>query len=312
MLAEHVERGADLTVGCIEVPVAEAAGARRDGGGRRRRVIGFAGKAARTRSRCPGPPDTRARQHGHLRLRRRIPVRAAGRRRRAPGFQTHDFGKDIIPHVVAGGRRVYAHALQDSCVQHDRRPPVLARRRHHRRVSGRRTWTSRTSRRSSTSTTPTWPIWTHQEQLPPAKFVFDDPTGGAAGDGLARVGRLHRQRVDDLQLAAVLERPRAQLLQHRGLRDPARTSTSRAASCSSVPSSTRVASCRPGSASASIPTRTASASTSPSGASPWSRRRCWTRNCISPAEAPMWAIAGLPGDAATSPEPWVVRPCLRG
>ena len=47
----------------------------------------------------PGKPDARARQHGHLHLQRRLPVRAARARHRRPG-SSHDFGKDIIPTAV--------------------------------------------------------------------------------------------------------------------------------------------------------------------------------------------------------------------
>ena len=57
-----------------------------------------------------------------------------------------------------------------------------------------------------------WPIWTHQEQLPPAKFVFDDEGRRGMARRFAGVRRLHHQRLHGEALAAVLERARAQLM----------------------------------------------------------------------------------------------------
>ena len=67
-----------------------------------------------------------------------------------------------------------------------------------------------------------WPIWTYQEQLPPAKFVFDDDgRRGTAVDSLVSGGCIisGSQRAP---LGAVLQRARAQFLHYRGLGDPSR------------------------------------------------------------------------------------------
>jgi glucose-1-phosphate adenylyltransferase len=85
---------------------------------------------------------------------------------------SRDFGKDLIPHLVPR-RRVFAHRFADSCVN---------------MVSGVPYWRDVgtvdaywEANLDLTHVTPDlnlydkdWPIWTHQEQLPPAKFVFDD------------------------------------------------------------------------------------------------------------------------------------------
>ncbi len=66
-----------------------------------------------------------------------------------------------------------------------------------------------------------WPIWTYQEQLPPAKFVFDDDERrGMAIDSLVSGGCIisGAQRAP---FAAVLQGARAQLRAHRGLGRPA-------------------------------------------------------------------------------------------
>ena len=86
---------------------------------------------------------------------------------------SHDFGKNIIPHCV-DRYRLFAHNFVDSCVGMD--------------DSGIPYWRDAgtidaywEANMELTKVTPElnlydddWPIWTHQEQLPPAKFVFDD------------------------------------------------------------------------------------------------------------------------------------------
>jgi glucose-1-phosphate adenylyltransferase len=101
---------------------------------------------------------------------------------------SHDFGKDIIPWLIARGYRVVAHRFADSCVN---------------MVEGRPYWRDVgtidaywEANLDLTHVTPdlnlyddTWPIWTYQEQLPPAKFVFDDgDRRGKAIDSLVSGG----------------------------------------------------------------------------------------------------------------------------
>jgi glucose-1-phosphate adenylyltransferase len=86
---------------------------------------------------------------------------------------SHDFGKDLIPHIAAR-YRVYAHRFADSCVGAN--------------SGGEPYWRDVgtvdaywEANMELTKVVPelnmydrNWPIWTYQEQLPPAKFVFDD------------------------------------------------------------------------------------------------------------------------------------------
>ena len=92
--------GADMTVACIEVPLEEARALRRDG---RRR--GCARQSLSWRSRrspppMPGPPGPRARQHGHLRVQRAASSTSSSSATPTTRGSSHDFGKDIIPHLV--------------------------------------------------------------------------------------------------------------------------------------------------------------------------------------------------------------------
>jgi len=101
---------------------------------------------------------------------------------------THDFGKDLIPYLVPR-YRVFAHRFSDSCVASD--------------VGGEPYWRDVgtvdaywEANIELTRVTPAlnlydqvWPIWTYQEQLPPAKFVFDDDgRRGMAIDSLVSGG----------------------------------------------------------------------------------------------------------------------------
>jgi glucose-1-phosphate adenylyltransferase len=101
---------------------------------------------------------------------------------------SHDFGHDIVPRLVNGEARLFAHRLQDSCTQ-------LTDGRPYWRDVGTidAFWEANLE---LTRVTPalnlydkSWPIWTHQEQLPPAKFVFDlDARRGAAIDSMVSGG----------------------------------------------------------------------------------------------------------------------------
>jgi glucose-1-phosphate adenylyltransferase len=85
----------------------------------------------------------------------------------------HDFGGDIIPYLIGRGYRVYAHKFGDSCVN------IVEDRPYWRDVGTIDAYWE--ANLELTKVTPDlnlydeeWPIWTYQEQLPPAKFVFDE------------------------------------------------------------------------------------------------------------------------------------------
>ena len=114
MLAEHVERGADVSIPCLEVPLesASAFGVMRvDDDGR---VREFVEKPAQP-VHAPGAPSralvsmgiyvfNAEALYGYLRADARC------------AESTHDFGRDVIPKLLRDGERVYAHRFADSCV----------------------------------------------------------------------------------------------------------------------------------------------------------------------------------------------------
>jgi glucose-1-phosphate adenylyltransferase len=82
---------------------------------------------------------------------------------------SHDFGKDIIPHVISQ-YRIWSHRFVD---------PVTKKQAYWRDVGTLDAFWQ--ANHELAGVTPpldiydhNWPIWTHQAQLPPAKFVFDD------------------------------------------------------------------------------------------------------------------------------------------
>ncbi|NNM81149.1 MAG: glucose-1-phosphate adenylyltransferase [Burkholderiales bacterium] len=170
MLAFHVTSKADMTVGCFEVPVSEATAFGVMGIDANERVVEFVEKPANP-PHIPGKPDKALASMGIYVFNTRFLYEQLSRDADDPN-STHDFGHDLIPYLVSR-YRVYAHRFEDSCVGMGGK---LAYWRDVGTVDAY--WEANME---LTKVLPdlnlydkTWPIWTHQEQLPPAKFVFDD------------------------------------------------------------------------------------------------------------------------------------------
>jgi glucose-1-phosphate adenylyltransferase len=186
MVADHVRNNADMTIGCIEVPVREATSLGVMQVDPSFRVIGFQEKPKEPQP-IPGVPDQALGSMGIYVFNAAFLYEQLIRDADEPN-STHDFGKDIIPHLVARGYRVHAHRFSQSCVE---------------TASGRPYWRDVgtldaywEANIDLTKVVPDlnlydqdWPIWTYQEQLPPAKFVFDDAERrGSAVDSLVSGG----------------------------------------------------------------------------------------------------------------------------
>ena len=187
MLFEHVERGADMTVGCVEVALEEAAGQlgvmEVD---EAYRIIGFQEKPQEPKP-IPGKSDTALGSMGIYVFDAQFLYDELIEDAMSEG-SGHDFGHDIIPRMMKAGARIYAHRLQDSCTQ-------LNEGRPYWRDVGTidAFWEANLE---LTRVSPalnlydqSWPIWTYQEQLPPAKFVFNlDERRGCAVDSMVSGG----------------------------------------------------------------------------------------------------------------------------
>ncbi len=187
MLASHVQSQADMTVACIEVPVREAAGAfgvmTVDDDNR---ITDFTEKPAEPTP-MPGNPDMALCSMGiyvfNASFLYEQLIRDAD-----DSHSEHDFGKDIIPHLINAGYRVYAHSFTDSCVHAPGEPAYW---RDVGTVDAY--WEANLDLARVTPDLNLydrdWPIWTYQEQLPPAKFVFDaDDRRGMAVDSMVSGG----------------------------------------------------------------------------------------------------------------------------
>lgn len=114
MLQQHVEQGADVTIGCIEVPRKDAT----DFGVMRvdevDRVVDFLEKPADPPP-MPDKPEMSLASMGIYVFATTLLFEHL-RRDAADPASSHDFGKDIIPGLVAQGRAV-AHRFTNSCVR---------------------------------------------------------------------------------------------------------------------------------------------------------------------------------------------------
>jgi glucose-1-phosphate adenylyltransferase len=186
LLAFHVEKQADMTVACIEVPIKDASGFGVMGVDRESLVVNFNEKPDHPTP-TPGNPDLALASMGvyvfNTNFLYEQLVRDADDKN-----SSHDFGKDIIPHLVSANYRVFAQSFEESCVNLNGEVPYW------RDVGTIDAYWE--ANMELTKVTPAlnmydqeWPIWTYQEQLPPAKFVFDDTTRrGMAVDSLVSGG----------------------------------------------------------------------------------------------------------------------------
>jgi glucose-1-phosphate adenylyltransferase len=185
LLDEHVARAADATVVCVEVPLAEASAfgvmSVDDSG----RVTGFEEKPAAPRP-APGTGGCALASMGVYVFNAQFLYEQLVRDADDPR-SGHDFGKDVVPHIVAR-YRVFAHRFAASCVDMPRGEPYW------RDVGTLDAYWE--ANLELAKVTPElnlydrdWPVWTYQEQLPPAKFVFDsDGRRGMAVDSMVSGG----------------------------------------------------------------------------------------------------------------------------
>jgi len=171
MLQQHVEQGADVTVGCIEVDTAEASGFGVMGTDTADRIIAFFEKPKHPPS-MPGKPGRALASMGIYVFETKFLIDIL-RRDAADTNSSHDFGHDIIPYLVKNGRAV-AHRFEESCVRSE--PGGPAYWRDVGTVDAY--WEANID---LTDFVPgldlydqNWPIWTYGEIVPPAKFVHDE------------------------------------------------------------------------------------------------------------------------------------------
>jgi len=182
MIGFHVEKEADITVGVVEVPIDRA----REFGvlaiDESNRVLGFQEKPSEPQP-MPGRTDVALASMGIYVFNPRLLERLLRADAEDPG-SAHDFGKNIIPQAIEN-LRVFAYPFED----------VRSKAQHYWRDVGTID-AYYEANMELVRVSPElniydeqWPIWTYQEQLPPAKFVFDDDNRrGCAIDSMVSGG----------------------------------------------------------------------------------------------------------------------------
>ncbi len=167
MLALHVEREADITVGCIEVPLEEASAFGVMGVDDESRITSFEEKPENPVPK-PGSEDRALVSMGIYIFNTDFLFEQLIKDADTSG-SSRDFGKDIIPGLL-GRYRVFAYPFADSST---------GEQAYWRDVGTVDSYWK--ANLELISVTPElnlydqdWPIWTYQRQVPPAKFVFDD------------------------------------------------------------------------------------------------------------------------------------------
>ena len=168
MIAYHVEKGADITVGVVEVPARESRNYGVLSATEWNRVTRFAEKPEKPDT-LPGRPETVLASMGiyvfNPRLLAEVLAEDAAR-----GNSAHDFGRNVIPDAIAAGRQVFAYPFQD----------VKTRAQSYWRDVGTLDAYFDANielvhvRPELNIYDEDWPIWTYQVQHPPAKFILDE------------------------------------------------------------------------------------------------------------------------------------------
>ncbi len=188
MLADHVAKGRECTVACIEVPREEAKAFGVMAVDARWNITEFVEKPAEPPC-VPGSTDRSLASMGIYIFNARYLYDELARDMADPN-STHDFGKDIIPRAVRNGHAA-AHPFSLSCV--GSKPGEEPYWRDVGTIDSY--WDANID---LTATEPLlnlydthWPIWTYQAQLAPAKFVHNqDERRGMAVESLISGGSI--------------------------------------------------------------------------------------------------------------------------
>jgi glucose-1-phosphate adenylyltransferase len=185
LLAEHVERAADMSVACLQVPLADATGFGVMTVDARDRIVAFDEKPARPRA-LPDSPDRALASMGIYAFNTDFLIEQLELDAADPA-SSHDFGKDLIPRLLHTAH-VQAHRFENSCVN------MVGDRPYWRDVGTLDTYWE--ANLDLTQVVPelnlydeAWPMLGRQPHRPPAKFVFDDVgRRGIAVDSLVSGG----------------------------------------------------------------------------------------------------------------------------
>ena len=171
MIRQHVETEADVTVGCIEVPIKQASAFGVMDVDESDRILDFVEKPANAPA-MPGNPDIALASMGIYVFRTDFLIDIL-KKDAVVETSSHDFGNDIIPALVANGK-AYAHPFSRSCITSS----------NEQKPYWRDVGTIDAFWQANIDLTDfepeldiydqSWPIWTYAEITPPAKFIHDE------------------------------------------------------------------------------------------------------------------------------------------
>jgi glucose-1-phosphate adenylyltransferase len=184
MIAAHVKNNADITVGCIPVPIEEAKGFGVMATNAEKRIVEFAEKPENPKPIADDSTKALASMGIYVftaqYLRERLIEDAAN------ALSTHDFGHDLIPHAIENANAFAFPFMEGNTSASGYWRDVGTIDAY---------WEANINLADLAPDLnlydKNWPIWTHQEQVPPAKFAFDDDNRrGHAVDSLISGGCL--------------------------------------------------------------------------------------------------------------------------
>lgn len=171
MLRQHVDTGADVTIGCLTVPRKEASAFGVMDIDKSGRILDFLEKPKNPPG-MPGDPNSTLASMGIYVFDWAF-LRDLLKRDAEDDNSSHDFGNDLIPQIVKNGKAM-AHQFAESCVKSG-----LEEEPYWRDVGTIDAfWQANID---LTDFVPkldlydsSWPIWTYAEVVPPAKFIHDE------------------------------------------------------------------------------------------------------------------------------------------
>jgi len=171
MLRHHVDSGADVTVGCLTVPLEDASAFGVMDVDATGRITSFLEKP-KNPPHMPGDPAHALASMGIYVFDWKF-LRALLLEDADDSNSSHDFGNDLIPYIVKNGKAI-AHKFSDSCVRSG-----LETEPYWRDVGTIDAYHQ--AHIDLTDFVPkldlydqSWPIWTYAEIVPPAKFIHDE------------------------------------------------------------------------------------------------------------------------------------------
>lgn len=171
MVEQHVKTGADVTVGCIEVPREEAKGFGVMHVDEKDIILDFVEKPSDPPP-MPGHPELALASMGIYVFKTDFLIELLKKDATNPE-SSHDFGHDLIPDLVKAGK-AYAHPFSRSCVMSENEAEPYWRDVGTVDAFWQANLDLTDFRPALDLYDSDWPIWTYSELVPPAKFIHNE------------------------------------------------------------------------------------------------------------------------------------------